>query len=144
MSARRRDGHLRFLDHTADVLAECEAPDFAGLLEVAARALYETALETYRGGAAPDARRMARIEGGSYEEILVRWLQELLYLLDVERFVAIRFRFDEASGARLRAVVDGYVHGPDERAVEVKAATYHGMEVRRDAEGFRARVVFDL
>jgi SHS2 domain-containing protein len=133
---------FRFIEHTADVCAECRAADFAGLLEVSAAALYEVALDRVRSDS--DIEKEVRAEGGTREETLIRWLQELLFLLDVERFAATVFRFDEAAPSQVRATLRGYTCKPEERATEVKAATYHDMQIEnRDGE-LAAAIVFDL
>src|SRR5947208_1475037 len=68
---------------------------------------------------------------------LVRFLGDVLYLYDTERFVPDRVSpagisgepFDPARHHALR---------------EVKAVTYHGAAVRRDGAGYGATIVFDV
>jgi SHS2 domain-containing protein len=131
-----------FLEHTADVLVECRAPDFAGLLTTAAEALYETALRIVLPKS--DTRRVISVTADTHEEALVRWLQELIFLLDVDRFVATHVEFDWESELSFGATLSGYVCEPEERADEVKGATYHGMTVEQTTEGLRTRIMFDL
>lgn len=132
----------RFLDHTADVLVECEASDFEGLLTTAAAALYDIALRVVL----PESgtRRLVSIRAATREEALVRWLQELIFLLDVDRFVATGFEMDWESECCFGATLTGYLSGPGERAYEVKSATYHEMNIEPSTEGLRTRIVFDL
>jgi SHS2 domain-containing protein len=75
---------------------------------------------------------------------VVQWLQELIYLMEAERFVATQFTFAQADAHRVKAEVQGYEYEPEEREEEIKAATYHGMRVRHDANGWRTEVLFDL
>lgn len=133
---------FRFLEHTADVQAECRAPDFEGLLETAAHALYAMAFKKTRSAA--DIEFAVQVSANGREELLVSWLQELIFLMDAERFVATDFRFDTVDNATVRAGLRGYRYDPEERAEEVKSATYHELEVRQTDEGFVARVIFDL
>lgn len=131
-----------FVDHTADVMADCWGRGFSGLLIAAADALYETALEERRD----DREDVHTIElsAQGWEDMLIRWLQELLFLLDAEQFVGVSFSFDAAGPERLAARVEGYRHAPEERGPEIKAATYHGLEVQREGDRYKARIVFDL
>lgn len=132
----------RFLEHTADARVECSGKTFAELLEAAARALYAVAfrcVEDRREG-----RRSISIEADGAEEAVVRWLQELIYFMEAERFVATRFRFIQAEPRRVEAEVAGYMYRPEEREDEIKAATYHGMAVQETAPGWRAEIIFDL
>ena len=133
---------FRFLEHTADVRAECRAPDFPGLLESAARALYEVALVRTR--ARVDARRSVELRAADRDDLLIRWLQELLFLMDVERFVATNIEFEGVGATELKATVSGYTHEPEERATEVKAATHHGMHIEEHDGDLVATVVFDI
>lgn len=133
---------FRFLEHTADMRAECRAPTFTGVLETAAQALYALTLRETRAGR--DSTCTIAVKGSSREELLVRWLQELIFLLDVDRFVATEFTFSGDDPSGVTAEVRGYICLPDERAEEVKSATYHELEVRDTDEGCVAHVIFDL
>ncbi len=132
----------RFLEHTADVLVECEAPRFGELLKEAARALYAVALETVY----PEAMitRTIELATASREEFLVRWLQRLILLLEVEHFVATRFDIHEGDEDTVEVRLEGYVCEAEDRATEVKGATYHDIEVAETAEGVTARFVLDI
>lgn len=139
-----------FLEHTADARVECRAGTFTGLLETAAAALYALALRNVRCERA--VTRVIEAAGGDREEVLVSWLQELLFLLDTQCFVAVACEWQDAPAVHPAALpalrfpvrVTGYVCAPDERAEEVKAVTYHGMEVQDTQCGCMARIVFDL
>ena len=133
---------FRFLDHTADVQVECRADSFAGLLVKAADALYAIALHQRDDGCGET--RTVAVSGDTREEILVRWLQELIFLLETEHFVAARIAFADPIGDTATAQMEGYCCAPAGRAQEVKAATYHGIEVRETGGGFLARITFDL
>jgi SHS2 domain-containing protein len=135
--------YFRFLEHTADVQVECFAETFHGLLEASARALYALALRHVRSDNNEEARSV-QVTGVSYEDTLVRWLQELIYLLDVEGFVATTFTFAQDEEGTVSARLGGYRCKTEDRAEEVKSATYHEIQVRETAEGFMARVIFDL
>lgn len=133
---------FRFLEHTADARAECWATQFDELLVAAAQALYTLALQTAR--AETDVRREIALSAETREEMLVRWLQELIFLLDTEQFVAREYDFLAVGPDGVRARLAGYTCAIEERQAEVKAATYHGMVVRETAEGLKCEVVFDL
>ena len=132
----------RFLEHTADIRAECEAPTFAGLLEEAARALYAVAMANVRNDGGET--RTVALDTQSREECLVRWLQELIFLLETEQFVAVRFAFTRKNGESLVIRASGYRCTGAERAMEVKSATYHALEMESSESGWIARIVFDV
>ena len=133
---------FRFLEHTADVQAECTGATFEELLESAAHALYALALKETRD--ARDVECHVAVMGDNQEELLVRWLQELIFLLDTNAYVAAHYVFEGLRNNTLKATVHGYACRPDERAQEVKSATYHELKVTQTDEGYLARVIFDL
>lgn len=132
----------RFLEHTADVRVECTAETFECLLQEAAAAFYAVALRRRRDD--HTAERQVHVNGETREELLVRWLQELLYLLETERFVASRFDVAPGLAGAVSAHLHGYDCPPKDRETEIKAATYHGMDVRITPEGYAAEIIFDL
>ncbi len=132
----------RFLEHTADVQVECRGGAFEDLLREASEAFYEITLVAVRPEIS--VTRHLHISGRNHEELMVRWLQELLFFLETESFVATQYVFDEAQEDCVNALLDGYICTPDERSQEVKGIAYHGLRIEQDEEGLRASVIFDL
>jgi SHS2 domain-containing protein len=77
---------------------------------------------------------------------MVDWLSELLYLHDVENLLFKGFEIDSVGKDGLKAIVKGepFQEGVHVIKTEVKAVTYHQIEVRREKRGWRARVILDL
>ena len=133
---------FRFLAHTADVQVECRAATFEDLLRTAAEALYALTLNTPPVRA--DASRRVEITSASREDLLVRWLQELNFLLDTDHFAAVEVTFESAGPDGVRAQLRGAMCSADQRAEEVKSATYQELGIQETADGFIARVILDL
>lgn len=85
-------------------------------------------------------RTRVAVEGIDPVDVLVRWLQELLYLMEVRRLAS-----GEVNGLRdtgLSALVAGeWAQDPPARGI--KAVTYHGLEIRRIEDSFEAVIIFD-
>jgi SHS2 domain-containing protein len=82
----------------------------------------------------------------SVEELLVDWLNELIFLVEGRRVLWRRIELAEFSETSLRAVLHGEPVDParhEFRSV-VKAATYHALVVARDRDGWHARVILDV
>jgi len=126
---------FRFVPHTADIAVELWAADEAGLREAGIAALRELLVGISPVGALQE--RPIEPRGGEPAERLVHFLREALYLYDAERFVPAR----AGPAGVLGEPFDPARHTA---AREVKAVTYHGVEVRRDADGLRAMIVFDV
>lgn len=129
----------RELEHTADWELEVWAPDLGGLLEQAARGMYALmGVEVARG---PRARRRVEVAGADREDLLVAFLEELLYLAERDGLAFDRFHL-EIGGPRVVAELEGGRIGA--RTKEIKAVTYHRLEVRETEDGIATRVVFDV
>ena len=76
--------------------------------------------------------RNVDLEAADLEEALVAWLQELLYLYEVQRFVPVEIEVRTAGADGVHAVVRGepFDHRRHEVCMEIKAATYHGLDIR--------------
>ncbi len=139
---------IRMMDHTADVGFELEAPSLEALFEEARRALLMVVLESppERG----EGERGVRLSAPDLETLLVRWLNELVYLIQDLRFVPVRSRIGiqktRGAGFALEADLAGDPLEPEEQgyAGEIKSATFHGLEVRKENGGWHARVILDV
>ena len=131
-----------FLEHTADVQVECRADSLGGLLESAARALYAVTLREV--GTACEEERVVDVRATNREELLIRWLQKLIFLLDIEHFVGTQFAFEAIDENNACARLRGYRCTAGDRAEEVKSATYHELAIQQTDGGLVARVIFDL
>ena len=129
------------LSHTAEVKLRVRAPSFGQLAAEAARAL--GALEL--GTTAPLASgpwRDLEIRAPDQEALLVEWLNELIYLAETERWVAVEFKVRAAEDMVLSMRGRGMV--VDEPPARVKAATFHGLKIVGTPVGLEAEVVLDV
>lgn len=131
----------RWVDHTAEVQLQVEADSLAGLLAEAGRALGALLL---RGRPAEPSGEPRTIEVSSVdrEALLVDWLNEIVFLAEVERWVAVDFDVSQASETHLKARARGV--SMDEPPALVKAATFHGLAVEERDGGLQAEVIFDV
>jgi SHS2 domain-containing protein len=93
-----------------------------------------------------DIRMTATVSAADRPALLVAWLNELLYLLDVHRFVPRRCQVTELHDATLVAELFGDTIDPGRHAVRrmVKAVTYHGLSLSGTNDLWEARVIVDL
>jgi SHS2 domain-containing protein len=134
------------MDHTADVGVEIEAGDLAELFAAALDALVDIMLASPPERA--DESREIRLAAASLDGLLVRWLEEWIFLIHSSRRVPVDADIEivEDDGWRLAATVRDAPLDPDRHGWkgEVKGATYHGLDVRRHDGGWRASIVFDV
>ena len=125
----------------------------------AAEAFVQTALGVFAlivepGEVEEREQREVRAHGDSLEGLLVAWINECLYVHDVEGFVARRIEievFDDTArsgGERLR--LHSFLHGEEvdpsrhRLGTVVKAATMREVSTRASEGGFETRLVLDV
>ncbi len=126
-------------EHTADWELLVWAPDREALFEQAAIGMYKlmgTSLQ-----AAPRVARNLVLVSGDPESLLVTFLAELLFMGEQEGLGFDHFDL-EIQDLRLHAhIIGGIIEAQDK---EIKAVTYHNLELRRTDEGFSVNIVFDV
>ncbi|HZD88124.1 MAG TPA: archease [Gaiellaceae bacterium] len=130
----------RYVEHVGEVELALEAPSQAGVFSEATAAFRELVDGTARTRPEPLTREVSLGPAGP-ARLLADWLDELVFLAEVDAFVPERVVAIELDGRRLRATLEG-VRGMPRHLV--KAATLHGLELSRDGEVWRARVVLDV
>ena len=128
----------RWVEHTGELELHVEAESPTGVFSEALQAFAELVGD---GPAGEPARYEIELEAADQATLLAEWLSELVYLAETQGLVPERVAGFDLLGARLRATVEGRLGQPPHL---VKAVTYHGLELVREGEGWRARVVLDV
>jgi SHS2 domain-containing protein len=136
-------GH-ELVDHTADVGIRVWADDVKGLFEEAARALFNVITDLTKVEA--HLKQEIVVRGSDLEELLVAWLNELLYLHEVEYLLFCDFSITEINEGSVTGVANGeeFDEGRHSIKTEVKAVTYHQLKVKEHGEHWQAQVIFDI
>jgi SHS2 domain-containing protein len=131
-------------DHTADLGLRIHASDLNGLFAEAGRALLSVIVSNPESGE-PRESLALHIAGSDLEYLFVDWLDELLFLFESKRFLASEFE-TQRDDTGLSATVRGEPCDPARHVLahEVKAVTYHGLEVEQSSDGWRAEVILDI
>ena len=143
MPPERTFPDYEYLDHTADVGVIGYGADIKETFCNVGRGLFGLIVEPEQ----VEERESLEIsaQGENREELLVEWLNELIYLFDVEHFLFKRFEILELSPKTIRSV--GYGERVDttrhDIKMGVKSATYHLLEVR-EGRPYRAQVIIDI
>lgn len=138
---------IRMLDHTADVGFELEASTLEGLFGEARRALLAVMFEQPPEAGGEEA--LVRLSALDLETLLVRWINELAYLVqgagEIPAGADVQIR-KEDGGWLLEARVAGAPLDVERYGWqgEIKSATFHGLDVEREGQRWRARVILDV
>ena len=137
-------GH-REIDHTADLGFEVWAPSEKELLIEATTALLDLLLD--RAVVCASEKRQLEVTGQDPEERLVRWLQEVYLQVEQDLWLPQHASALEIDGDRIRGTVTGEPYDPLRHQVhtEIKAVTYHDLNVCPDSSGvLRSVVIVDV
>jgi len=135
---------VRFLDHPSDIGIEARGASCAEAFSRAAAAFVSLLLDP--AGIDATEQRSIMLRATDVEQLLVRWLSEILYLYDGCGYISKEFRISVCTPTHLEATISGGPHQPDHHTgrMDIKAVTYHQIAVWRDADGWGLRVYLDI
>jgi SHS2 domain-containing protein len=135
---------LTFVDHTADGGIAVEAPDLVQLFERAAYAMFSVITDLAAARATETS--CISIEAPDHLALLVGWLSELNYRHVTEHRIFSKFEVLALSEHHLEAEVSGEIFDPARHTIftEIKAVTFHDLQLKRDEHGWKAQIIFDL
>lgn len=135
---------FEIIDHTADIGIVSYGVDIKQVFSNAALGLFSLIIEP--GSVKENMQREIKISSQDRESLLVEWLNELIYIFDVEHIVFERFEFDALNNRELKARCFGDKINPKQQTIkrEVKAATYHMLAINKENNGYKAQVIFDI
>ena len=132
------------LDHTADLRIRVSGSDPAALFKNAGLALFDLIVEP--DTLTTDETLEVQVHGEDPADLMVNYLRELLYLWTggekLVKMIHILHISDTAVSARVST--DRYQPQCHDILHEIKAVTYHQIDVRMTADGWQALVVFDI
>ena len=137
-------GRFRLLEHTSDMGIAARGETLEELFAEAGRGVLAVAVDPRRGQRKEE--RALAVQGADREELLVNWLNEILYLWEVRGFFPVDCRVLEVGEKRVRGLLLGEPFDAARHVVlrEVKAVTYHRLRVERRRGHWRARLYVDL
>lgn len=130
------------LGHTAEIGLAIDAPTPARLYACAARGMFALLRVAADGAEAIDTRRVT-VAAGDAESLMVDWLNELVYLHEITGAIYTECRVERWSPTALTAEIEGY-RPTSAPAIQIKAVTYHQLEIHEERGRWKARVFFDI
>ena len=132
----------RYLEHGGELELELTAEAVTGIFEAALQAFAELVRPESEGaGEGVAARHQIELTGSDRAGMLVDWLNELVYLSEVEQFVPGRVEALQVSDDRVRATIVGRRAHPRQL---VKAVTLNHLRLEQKRGIWHGRVVLDV
>lgn len=127
------------IEHTADLAMRAYGRDMKELFAHAAQGMFALMAEPLEEST---REREVSLKATDYEGLLVNWLNELIFLHEVEGETYSQFAIETLTPTKLKAHVTG---GPTKRKTKaIKAATFHDLKVVKTGTGYEATIVFDV
>ena len=139
---------FEFLEHVADAYVAAYGRSLNEAFQNAAFAMFELMTNTRK--IEQKIKDEVTVEGWDEKALLYNWLEQLLLKFEIEGNVYSQFEISEFvhndKGWRLKATVFGEPFDPakHESRVEIKAVTYHQMEIGQKDDMYVLRFILDL
>jgi SHS2 domain-containing protein len=138
---------FEIIDHTADIGIVAYGKTKREVFINAAKGMFEIIAGENRD-LKENFYAKIKLEAKSLEDLLIAWLNELLYISEVKLVILNKFIIKELSNGQIKAEVGGTKinHLSIRIKREVKAVTYHRLEIKKDEESglWNAQVIFDI
>ena len=128
------------IEHTADLALRVRGQNLSELFRNAALGMLSLLyVEPLPGGS---EYRSFVLLGEDSETLLVSWLEELLFPLEVEDAVVVDFQVEVLDKVLLKATIELMKIASIKQ--EIKAITFNELDIRSTEFGFETIVVFDV
>ncbi len=140
----------RFLEDEAiaDIAFEASALNIHGLFESCALAVEEVMVELR--SVRPVNEKIIRIKESSYADLLLKFLEEIVFIKDAENLIFSKFSINIKKEKENLLFLEAKCSGEEidrERhklKTDVKAITYHHFKLWREKGKWKARVLVDV
>ena len=132
------------IPHTADIAIRVYGKDLKELFINAAFGMFDIIADLE--GLKSSVSIEVNLKAPSKEELLVSWLDELLYNFYTKGIIFFEFDASFLNEEQLMVKAYGRHIGENRNRLktEIKAATYHDLNIRQSGEGYSVDIVFDV
>ena len=131
--------HFEEIEHTADWSIRVYGESLNALFTHAAEGMFSLLELQFKSE--QSQTRNIELSAIDSESLLVSWLEELLYLLESEAVAAVEYDL-QVNVKYLRASV--ITRQIKSMKKDIKAVTYHELEIQKDDGSFQTTIVFDV
>jgi SHS2 domain-containing protein len=143
-----------FIDHLSDIGIEVKANSPEELFENAALGMFSIMYDLKSVGANEKVEVSIKGKKGTdIEELLVTWLEKLLYVFETKKMLFCKFDITDIEIAKSIKSVNAFIYGEKVNLIRhkfftaVKAPTYHMLKVEKNDKAggmWTARIIFDV
>ena len=132
--------NFELLEHRADLKIKVFGQDLKELFINAALAMAE---QQNPAAKKPNQEwESIEINSPDLNSLLVDWLNEILSRSDLNKKVYLDFKIEKLSEKHCQAQIAG--QKVDQKQIDIKAATYHQLEIKKINNHWQVIVIFDI
>jgi len=151
--------NFEILEHTTDLKIKAQGKNLAELFKNTALGMFSAACggevkRLRRKGRSPTSKivgqkskvkkRKIEISAKDSEELLINFLNELIFLSDTYNEIYLDFKFEKVSKNQFKGIAFGQSIPESGFKAEIKAATFHQLKIKKIKLGYQAVVLFDI
>ena len=140
----RKTPSYKLINHTADVGIIVKADNLEKLFKEAALSLIHLITGKLPSGKIESIE--LSIEGEDLIDLMVNWLSEILYLFEGEKKLLTDVKIKFISPKKISATVDLIPFDEEKHEIlcEIKAVTYHQLDVTKKNDHWETKIIFDV
>lgn len=89
-----------------------------------------------------NVKREVKVSSPDFTALLVDFLSEVLYLIQVNKEIYDSIKFEKFSDTEIKAELSG--KKAERFSLDVKAVTHHQLDIRQRKGGWEATIIFDV
>lgn len=134
----------KIIEHTADVGIKVYAEDIKQLFEMAALGMFDVITDIKKINSI--IKKEVKIQSDSTNDLLVDWLNELVFKFDVNKILFGKVDIEKISSTYLSAKIYGEKYDPDKHNIKtgIKAVTYHSLDIKKQNKVWNVQIIFDV
>jgi SHS2 domain-containing protein len=134
----------RLIDHTADFGIHVFGTDLKNLFSTAAFAMFDLIVDIKSLKGSDESS--LNVKGVDLPDLMVNWLRELLYLWNGKEKLVESIDIISITENELAAKIKFDSFDPTRHSIknEIKAVTYHQIQVNQVADGWESKIIFDV
>lgn len=133
------------LDHTADIGIKVYGKTYENLFRNAAVGMFAVMGKLPRKVKKRSAQQLSlSLKANNIDELLHDWLSELLSLSDARGLIFDQFKIKQVNENSLSAIIGGMNRDEFNFERDIKAVTYHNLNVQKKTGQYYAEIIFDV
>ena len=136
--------NYEIFEHTAEIGIRIKGKDVKELVEKAGLSIFEVSSRRQFTKDKTHINLTVRQRAENLESLFINWLNELISLSAAESLIFHKIDVKKIDEGSLGAVVTGSSTNNYKVNIEIKAATYHGLKILHNNDGYIAEVILDV